>query len=395
MLKRMIRRYTRVEYTERVRRLLAARPDMTMSTDVIVGFPGETETDFQATLDLVQDIGFTGLFGFKYSPRPFTPALKLADDVPGPGRGIAVVEHELAEGPERLLAGDLLLQDRGHQRLHHPSAGAEAPVRSQPPALGDRRVQGLEPGGVVVGVKSDDDARTAYDEILANAKAHQADASITGVQVQKMLETGPDVQEVIVGSVTDPAFGKIVAFGLGGVLVEVLKDVTFRLAPGDLRSRFLLGLHVLGAFVRRQDRLDEFVGRWRPQVGVRSFIERHLAKRHVFGKSPRRQVLVRAGEQGQQRARLAAAQRAPREHTRAHVHGQGGRQAQPDDAVMRAHGAEYPPRHLVRTAVGGPSQPTSRSRRCSSWRAGSPVRPPCTGPGWSTVLRGALRKPNR
>jgi tRNA-2-methylthio-N6-dimethylallyladenosine synthase len=82
MLKRMIRRYTRAEYTVRVRRLLASRPDMTVSTDVIVGFPGETEADFCATLELVQEMGFTGLFGFKYSPRPFTPALKLADDVP-------------------------------------------------------------------------------------------------------------------------------------------------------------------------------------------------------------------------------------------------------------------------------------------------------------------------
>lgn len=81
MLRRMIRRYTSAEYSERVRRLRASRPDMTLSTDIIVGFPGETEQDFQATLDLVRDIGFTGLFGFKYSPRPFTPALKLADDV--------------------------------------------------------------------------------------------------------------------------------------------------------------------------------------------------------------------------------------------------------------------------------------------------------------------------
>jgi tRNA-2-methylthio-N6-dimethylallyladenosine synthase len=77
----MIRRYTRAEYTQRVRRLLASRPDMTISTDVIVGFPGETEADFRATLDLIQEIGFTGVFAFKYSPRPFTPALKLADDV--------------------------------------------------------------------------------------------------------------------------------------------------------------------------------------------------------------------------------------------------------------------------------------------------------------------------
>ena len=86
-------------------------------------------------------------------------------------------------------------------------------------------------GGVVVGVDSDEAARSAFDTIVANAKAYQADADITGVQVQQMLVNGPDVQEVIVGAVTDPAFGKIVAFGLGGVLVEVTKDVTFRLAP--------------------------------------------------------------------------------------------------------------------------------------------------------------------
>jgi len=82
MLKRMIRRYTRAEYTARVRRLQAARPGLTLSTDVIVGFPGETEADFAATLELVREIGFVSLFGFKYSPRPYTPALKLPDDVP-------------------------------------------------------------------------------------------------------------------------------------------------------------------------------------------------------------------------------------------------------------------------------------------------------------------------
>ncbi|MEU8221378.1 acetate--CoA ligase family protein [Kribbella sp. NPDC048915] len=86
-------------------------------------------------------------------------------------------------------------------------------------------------GGVVVGVDSPDAARDAFDKILANARSYRADAEITGVQVQKMLVTGGDVQEVIVGAVTDPTFGKVVAFGLGGVLVEVLKDVTFRLAP--------------------------------------------------------------------------------------------------------------------------------------------------------------------
>ncbi|MBX3185474.1 MAG: tRNA (N6-isopentenyl adenosine(37)-C2)-methylthiotransferase MiaB [Labilithrix sp.] len=82
ILKRMIRRYTRVEYVERVRRLAAARPGITLSTDIIVGFPGETDADFEATLDLVREVGFVSLFGFKYSPRPYTPALKLEDDVP-------------------------------------------------------------------------------------------------------------------------------------------------------------------------------------------------------------------------------------------------------------------------------------------------------------------------
>src|SRR6186713_2670167 len=85
-----------------------------------------------------------------------------------------------------------------------------------------------EAGGVIVGVKNAQDAEAAYDRILANAKKYDAKANLLGVQVQQMLGGG---QEVIVGAVTDPSFGKLVAFGLGGVLVEVMKDITFRLAP--------------------------------------------------------------------------------------------------------------------------------------------------------------------
>jgi tRNA-2-methylthio-N6-dimethylallyladenosine synthase len=81
VLRRMIRRYSRAEYVERAERLMRARPGMTLSTDVIVGFPGETEDDFAQTLTLVQEVGFVSLFGFKYSPRPHTPALRLGDDV--------------------------------------------------------------------------------------------------------------------------------------------------------------------------------------------------------------------------------------------------------------------------------------------------------------------------
>ncbi|HEX3114235.1 MAG TPA: acetate--CoA ligase family protein [Bradyrhizobium sp.] len=85
-----------------------------------------------------------------------------------------------------------------------------------------------EAGGVMVGVKSAADVEKNYATILANAKKYKSDAKIEGIQVQQMLLGG---QEVIVGAVTDGSFGKLVAFGLGGVLVEVLKDVTFRLAP--------------------------------------------------------------------------------------------------------------------------------------------------------------------
>src|SRR5438045_4771553 len=85
-----------------------------------------------------------------------------------------------------------------------------------------------EAGSVIVGVKTAGDAEKSYSTILANAKKYKADAKIEGIQVQQMLQGG---QEVIVGAVTDGSFGKLVAFGLGGVLVEVLKDITFRMAP--------------------------------------------------------------------------------------------------------------------------------------------------------------------
>ncbi|QQP93513.1 acetate--CoA ligase family protein (plasmid) [Skermanella sp. TT6] len=85
-----------------------------------------------------------------------------------------------------------------------------------------------EAGGVLVGVKNAEEARSGFQKIIDNAKAYDAKADIHGIQVQQMLKGG---QEVIIGAVTDPSFGKLVAFGLGGILVEVLKDITFRLAP--------------------------------------------------------------------------------------------------------------------------------------------------------------------
>ncbi|MFI5709167.1 acetate--CoA ligase family protein [Kribbella sp. NPDC051620] len=138
------------------------------------------------------------------------PEAKLVADaygIPTPGEGLATT----AEGAAALAA----------------EIGFPVVLKIVSPDI----LHKTEAGGVVVGVDSSDAAITAFERIIANARGYDADAEITGVQVQKMLVTGGDVQEVIVGSVTDETFGKIVAFGLGGVLVEVLKDVTFRLAP--------------------------------------------------------------------------------------------------------------------------------------------------------------------
>ncbi len=85
-----------------------------------------------------------------------------------------------------------------------------------------------EAGGVLVGVRNAAEVEAGFATIMANAKKYDAKANLQGVQVQQMIAGG---QEVIIGAVTDQSFGKLVAFGLGGVLVEVLKDITFRLAP--------------------------------------------------------------------------------------------------------------------------------------------------------------------
>ncbi|NUL06724.1 acetate--CoA ligase family protein [Streptomyces lunaelactis] len=91
-------------------------------------------------------------------------------------------------------------------------------------------VHKTDAGGVRVGLASAAEVRGAFTAIVANARTYDPEARIQGVQVQQMVPAGT---EVIVGTVTDPTFGKVVAFGLGGVLVEVLKDITFRLAPAS------------------------------------------------------------------------------------------------------------------------------------------------------------------
>jgi tRNA-2-methylthio-N6-dimethylallyladenosine synthase len=82
MLKRMRRNYTRADYLRRLEELRAAVPGIAVTTDFIVGFPGETEADFAATLSLAREADLDGAYCFKYSPRPGTDAAALPDDVP-------------------------------------------------------------------------------------------------------------------------------------------------------------------------------------------------------------------------------------------------------------------------------------------------------------------------
>lgn len=81
ILTRMRRGYTKLEFMDRIERLRRMIPEIAVSTDVIVGFPGETEADFQLTLDVVREVRFDSIFSFLYSPRPATPASEWPDDV--------------------------------------------------------------------------------------------------------------------------------------------------------------------------------------------------------------------------------------------------------------------------------------------------------------------------
>jgi tRNA-2-methylthio-N6-dimethylallyladenosine synthase len=87
VLKAMMREYTREEYLERIGWMQSARRDISISTDIIVGFPGETEPEYEETLSLLRTVGYDSLFSFKYSPRPNTPAIEYPDSISDEEKG--------------------------------------------------------------------------------------------------------------------------------------------------------------------------------------------------------------------------------------------------------------------------------------------------------------------
>ena len=128
----MNRKHTAALYRRLVERLRRTRPDLALSTDFIVGFPGEDEGDFEATLKLAEDVGFAQAYAFKYSPRPGTPAAAESDQVPEPVKG------------ERLARLQSVIQDSA-LRFNRASLGRTVPVLLDRPGTRAGQLHGRTP----------------------------------------------------------------------------------------------------------------------------------------------------------------------------------------------------------------------------------------------------------
>jgi tRNA-2-methylthio-N6-dimethylallyladenosine synthase len=118
----MRRTYTRERYLDRVALIREHVPDCALSTDIIVGFPGETEADFEQTLEVAQDVGYDSAFTFIYSPRRGTEAAGLPDQIPHPvkvqrlERLLAVIQRRAAERAQRFVGRTLEVLVEGPSR---------------------------------------------------------------------------------------------------------------------------------------------------------------------------------------------------------------------------------------------------------------------------------------
>jgi tRNA-2-methylthio-N6-dimethylallyladenosine synthase len=126
ILMAMKRGHTAIEYKSKIRRLRNMRPDISISSDFIIGFPGESESDFAATMKLIEEIGFDTSFSFIYSARPGTPAADLPDDTPDAvkkqrlailqtriSQEAAAISRRMVGGSERLLVSGISKKDPG------------------------------------------------------------------------------------------------------------------------------------------------------------------------------------------------------------------------------------------------------------------------------------------
>ena len=161
VLAAMNRRHTRADYLDTVAHLRAARPDIALTSDFIVGFPGETEDDFAATLALVGEVGFSGAFSFKYSPRPGTPGATMTDQVD---------EDVKSQRLRRLQAGI----DAARQAFNRRCVGRTFDVLFEKPGRYDGQLVGRSPYLQPVQVRAPasligDIAAVAITEVSSNS----------------------------------------------------------------------------------------------------------------------------------------------------------------------------------------------------------------------------------
>lgn len=196
VLKRMIRRYRRDELLGRLDALRAARPGMTLSTDIIVGFPGETDADFEQTLTLLEAMQVVQVFAFKFSPRPDTPASRLADDVPEDLKAARLARVlELVEARTRAHLASLV-GTRASVLVDGPSK-----TRAESPTM--RRVQGRTERNEIVHleVPASADTRGALIEVeVVTANKH----SLVGLAAPSALAALPQRESTEPGSRTLP-----------------------------------------------------------------------------------------------------------------------------------------------------------------------------------------------
>jgi tRNA-2-methylthio-N6-dimethylallyladenosine synthase len=179
ILRAMNRRHSRADYLDIVRRLRDARPDLALTSDFIVGFPGETERDFADTLALVEEVGFSGAFSFKYSPRPGTPGAEMDDQIS---------EQEKSERLQRLQ----WTIDRNQAAFNHSCRGRTFDVLFEKPGRHEGQLVGRSPYLQPVQVQAPasligEIAAVTITEVASNSLfgvlAHQPRAASRAMQV--------------------------------------------------------------------------------------------------------------------------------------------------------------------------------------------------------------------
>jgi tRNA-2-methylthio-N6-dimethylallyladenosine synthase len=160
VLERMNRGHTAAQYVATIARLRRARPDLALSGDFIVGFPGESEADFEATLRLVREVGYASAYAFKFSPRPGTPAALMDDQVPE------------AAKEERLERLQILIRAQA-DAFNRATVGRTVPVLFERAGRHRGQMLGRSPWLQPVHAAAPDSLRGEIAEVrIARAEAH-------------------------------------------------------------------------------------------------------------------------------------------------------------------------------------------------------------------------------